>query len=213
MIAYVLVANNIVINGPRSWNYRSFQNSLEEELEISYTLPITKANTDPIEIANGVVILPVEETRQNYNSKIEYLEGPFWAFSNTLATATYTISSNDISAVKNDLKAKVAVNRYIKETGVLQFTIPSSNTTVTVDTSREGRGIYLEKLQILTMANIESSTWKFPEGFYTLTASDLAMLVGTGAAFIQAQFDWESAKVAEIDACSTLEELDAVELE
>ena len=34
MTAYVLENNNQVLNGPRVWNYRSFESTLEEDLEI-----------------------------------------------------------------------------------------------------------------------------------------------------------------------------------
>jgi hypothetical protein len=54
--------------------------------------------------------------------------------------------------------------------------------------------------------------WKFPEGWLTLTRSDLGTVVTAGSNHVQDQFVWEVNKNTEIDACATATELDAVDL-
>jgi hypothetical protein len=203
---YVLINNNQVINGPRAWNYRSFESTLEDDLEITTKLPLQKTDNDPIIIDEDTKILPATLIYQDYNPKIQYLNGPFWEFSDTLATGTFVIEPNNIDAVKNDLISKVAANRYAKEISGVKVTI--QNTEVTIDTARGNRDIFVQKY--LLMSDTDTVQWKFPECWLTLTKSDLGLIVSTGATFVQEQFNWEEGKVVEIKACTTLEELDAV---
>ena len=206
---YVLINNNQVINGPRSWNYRSFESTLEDELEITQKLPIQKTDNDPIIINEETKILPATLIYQGFNSRIEYLDGPFWEFSDTLATGTFIIKPNNIEAVKNDLIAQVAAIRYTKEISGIKVTV--QNTEVTIDTARGNRDIFVQKY--LLMGESDTVQWKFPECWLTLTKSDLGMIVSSATAFIQDQFSWEESKALEINACSTLEELNSIVLD
>ena len=56
MTTYVLVNNNQVINGPRAWNYRSFESTLEEDLEIIIKLPMSKTDEEIIVIDENTKI-------------------------------------------------------------------------------------------------------------------------------------------------------------
>lgn len=208
-MTYVLINNNQVINGPRAWNYRSFESTLEDDLEITTKLPLQKTDNDPIIIDEDTKILPANLIYQDYNPKIEYLDGPYWNFDNDIATGTFVIKPNNIDAVKNDLIAKVTANRYDKEISGVKVTI--QNTEVTIDTARGNRDIFVQKY--LLMSDTDTVQWKFPECWLTLTKADLGLVVSTGATFVQEQFNWEEGKVVEINACTTLEELDAVILE
>ena len=206
---YVLINNNQVINGPRSWNYRSFESTLEDELEITYKLPIQKTDNDPIIINEETKILPATLIYQGFNSRIEHLDGPFWEFSDTLATGTFIIKPNNIDAVKNDLIAQTAAIRYTKETAGIKVTV--QNTEVTIDTARGNRDIFVQKY--LLMGESDTVQWKFPECWLTLSKSDLGMIVSSATAFIQDQFSWEEGKALGINACSTLEELNSIVLD
>lgn len=206
---YVLINNNQVINGPRSWNYRSFESTLEDELEITQKLPMQKTDNDPIIINEETKILPATLIYQDFNSRIEHLDGPFWDFSDTLATGTFVIKPNNIDAVKSDLIAQVAAIRYTKETAGIKLTV--QNTEVTVDTARGNRDIFVQKY--LLMGENDTVQWKFPECWLTLSRSDLGFIVSSATAFIQDQFSWEESKALEINACSTLEELNELILD
>jgi hypothetical protein len=205
---YVLIKNNSVVNGPRPWNYRSFQNSLIEELEIQYTLPIRKEDDLPIEIEDGVRLLKVNMTEPNFNSKIEYLHGPFWDFSGDIALGTYQIVEKDIENVKKDLKSKLASNRYRKETAGVKTVVQGIE--VTIDTRRGERDIFLQKLML--MQDGSTVDWKFPEGWLTLTKQELIGIVGVGANYVQTQFNWEASVSNQIDSATTLQQLDAIDI-
>ena len=205
---YVLINNEIVINGPRPWNYRSFESSLSEELGIQYELPLQKTDDTPIEISSNVRILKAELIAQSYNNKIEYLHGPFWDFSSNIAIGTYQILEKDPQIVKNDLKLRLAYNRYFKE--IAGVKAPIQNTLVTVDTRRGDRDIFLQKYSL--MGDNDTVKWKFPEGWFILTKPELGIVVASAANYIQSQFNWEESVSAQIDAATTLQELDAIDI-
>jgi hypothetical protein len=205
---YVLVQNGYVINGPRLWNRRSFESSLEEDVEISFQLPQNKTDETPIEITNGVRILPATLVYQNYNSKIEYLNGPFWNFDNDYATGSFVIVQKGLDSAKSTIKSIVADNRWRKETKGFIHNV--QNTDVFVTTARVDRDIFLQKY--IMMETNDVVTWKFNNVWLDLTKAELGAIVSAEAAHIQASYDWEKLKVEEIDACTTLQEIDAVDL-
>lgn len=200
--------NGFVINGPRDWNWRSFENTLRDDLEIEYKLPLSKNDKAPIQINESVSIHWCELEYPEHNSKIEYLHGPFWTVVDGIAMGTYQVIARDLGLVKADLKEKVAANRWRKEVAGTTATI--QNIVVTVDTNRGDRDIFVQKY--LLMSENETVEWKFPEGWLTLTKADLGIAVQAGATHVQAQFVWEAGKVQEIDLCTTAVELDAVDV-
>jgi len=201
---FVIVHNNFVILGPMRWNRFRFENTIQEECEVSVTLPDRNDSLSPIIVSEEVKILPVQGTpNPEHNPKIEFLHGPFWDFSNDIATSSYIVQPYAIDAVKNMLKAECANERYKKENSGTKVTI--QDVEVTVDTSRGSRDIFVQKY--LLMGENDIVQWKFPECWLTLTKAELGLVVSTGAQHIQAQFDWEAEKVAEIEASETLEQL------
>lgn len=208
MTTYVLENNNYVLNGPRTWNYHSFESTLEEDLEIEYKLPMSKTDEEIITIDENTHIYPARYVYPSYNEKIEYLHGPFWDFSTGTAIGTFEILPIAIEHIKSNLKQKVAANRYNKENAGTKITI--QDTEVSIDTSRDNRNIFVQKY--LLMSDTDTVQWKFPEGWKTLTKEQLGLVVSRGAAYIQEQFDWEVAKGIEIDSKETAEELDLVDV-
>ena len=208
MTAYVLVHNGYVINGPRAWNYRSFESSLEEDCEIELKLPMSKSDEEIITIDENTKIYASELVYPSYNAKIEYPHGPFWDFSTGKAIGTFQVLPTPIDNIKSTLKQVVAENRWKKEIAGVKVTV--QGTEVTVDTARQSRDIFVQKY--LLMDSADTVQWKFPEGWLTLTRSDLGTVVTAGANHVQDQFVWEVDKNTEIDACTTAVELDAVDL-
>ena len=209
MTAYVLVHNGFVINGPREWNYRSFESSLEEECEIAYKLPMSKNDEEIIEIDANTKIYDAELVYPSYNSKIEYPHGPFWDFSSGKAIGTFQVLPTPIDLIKNTLKARVAEIRWRKEIAGMITNV--QGTDVFVDTSREMRDVFVQKYILIN--DNETVQWKFKSGWFTLTKTEINYIAVAIANHIQTQFDWEIAKNAEIDACTTAQELDAINLE
>ena len=208
MTTYVLENNNYVINGPRAWNYRSFESTLEEDLEIEFKLPLTKTDETIITIDENTHIYPSRYDYPDYNPKIQYIHGPFWDFSTGIAVGTFQVLPIAPEFIKNTLKEKVAANRYRKEISGTKVTI--QDTEVTVDTGRDSRNIFVQKYML--MSDTDTVQWKFPEGWKTLTKAELGLVVSAGAAYIQEQFDWEVTKGIEIDSKETAEELDLVDV-
>ena len=111
--------------------------------------------------------------------------------------------------IKNTLKAKVAEIRWRKEIAGVITNVQGND--VFINTAREVRDVFLQKY--ILMNENETVQWKFDAGWVTLTKAEMNAIATTVANHIQSQFDWEIAKQAEIDACSTAQELDAINLE
>jgi len=200
---FVLTKNSQVILGPVEWSSRFFENHLSR-VGMSVTLPLTL--TASFTVAPGISILPATLVEPSYNSKIQQLAGPFWSLTATTATGTYTVVDKNVESVKNDLLAQVAADRYEKE--IAGTTIVLQGVTVTLDTTRENRNVIVQ--QYLLLPEGQTAHWKFKEAWLNLSKAEFAQAVSAGVAHIQAQFDVERAKVAEISASSTLSQLDAV---
>jgi hypothetical protein len=205
---YVLIDGQYVVNGPRGWNAISFQNTLSDDYEIEYLLPMQKDDLNPIVINDTLRILPASLTYPNYNPKIEYCDGPYWTYDNDFAAGTFEVKDQQIDLVKSVLKETVAANRYNKEVAGTTTTI--QDIEVSIDTSRTNRNTYINAYNL--MNDTDTINWKFAEGWLTLTKTEMLNVVTVGSNYINAQFDWELSKVEEIDNCTTLEELNNVEL-
>ena len=80
---------------------------------------------------------------------------------------------------------------------------------VTALTGREDRSIYLQAAQL----GAANKTWKFGGNTWlVLSQADLNTIVTAVLDHVQTSFAEEAAKAAEIDACTTLAQLDAIVL-
>jgi hypothetical protein len=202
---YVLVQNNeTVILGPVFWNFRMFQSELRDEFDLEVSIP--QSNEGVYKINDEFSIIPVEESFPSHNTKIEQLAGPFYTFTDTLATASYTVVPKSIESVKSELKTIVASNRYGKEVAGTKVTIQGKE--VSVSTTRGDRDIFLQALQL----GADGKNWKFDEGFFVLSIVELQSIVGAIVGAVQGAFDWEASKISEIDSAESLEVLDAINL-
>ena len=201
---YALVLNEKVISGPRGWNSAFFRSSLSERGETVTGLIPTKApDTMPYTITDNARVVLVNEVRPEINSFIEYHRGPLWSNIGDTATATYEVVEQPLEFAKRNYKQFLAEHRYRKETDGTTAIIQDQ--TVSIDTSREGRNIFVQKLML--MGESDTVNWKFPEGWLVLTKNQLAEVVQAGAAYIQAVFDWEQQIVSDIDSETELSEL------
>lgn len=205
---YVLIHNDTVINGPREWNARSFESSLYDDVGILFNLPVQKTDSDPIILTENTKIISSTYVYPNYNQKIEYLDGPFWNFDNNFATGTFIVKDQPIEFVKQSLKQRLASNRYNREGLGTKTTI--QNIEISVDTSREGRAIFVQAYSI--MQDETTLRWKFPEAWLILTKPELAQIVTVGAQYVEQCFGWECDVSNIIDQCTTLEELNQVDI-
>lgn len=200
-----------VLLGPINWNPRYIASVLQSDLDLDQPPTILSSDESkvPYDILPNVRVRPVETVYAELNAKIQRHEGPFWTYTPDKATATWTAVDKPIDLVKGELKSVTAAKRYEKENAGIKLTI--QGTEVTCDTARGSRDIFLQKL--LTMGQTETANWKFPEAWINITYAELEYIVAQGTAHIQGCFDWEAAKNAEIDACTTLAQLDALVIE
>lgn len=205
---YVVTHNDQVLLGPIIWNARMFNSVIEDDTEIITNILPSDQLRVPLDLGNGLMIREHREERPSLNSKTQYHNGPFWTFTQTIGTASYVVVDKPIDLVRQELKAVAASARWNKEEAGTKVTI--QGTEVTVDTKRGSRDIFVQ--QYLLLPEGSTTNWKFPEGWLTLTKSDLGACVAAGAAHVQSAFDWEAGIVAQIDAAQTLTELDAIEI-
>lgn len=185
---YILVQNKTtVLIGPRFWQHRFFQSELDE-LEVNYKLSPVESGYINIGLG-GLEIFPIiGSSAPAYDSMYETLAGPFYTYNNNEATETYTKQDLPLRDMKKNLQKLVTEQRYFKE--IAGTTTTAQSTTVTIDTSRDGRNIFIQKLML--MGDSETVQWKFPETWLTLTKADLLAVVTAGATYIQNQFTWEA---------------------
>ena len=200
-----------VLLGPINWNPRYIASVLQSDLDLDQAPTILASDEQrvPYDILPNVRVRKAVTSYAELNAKTQRHEGPFWTYDNDEATATWTAVDKPIDLVKGELKTLVAAERYRKENAGIKLTI--QGTEVTCDTSRENRDIFLQRL--LTMAPTDTVNWKFPESFINITYSELESIISAGVVHIQSCFDWELTKGTEIDACTTLAQLDAIVIE
>ena len=188
--------NEFVILGPVSWKAQFISSVIEDDTEQVVKLLPSDESKVPFSPCANVYIYKYSEVKPQVHTLTGRYDGPFWSFSNGVATGTFTASSKNIDLVRQELKQLVANIRYSKEVSGVKVTI--QGVQVTVDTSRDGRNVFVQALSI--MGDNETRSWKFPEAWLTLTKADLATLVQSGATYIQQQFDWEEEQSSLIDS-------------
>lgn len=202
---YAVIYDNRVLVGPMNWNRGMFQGALERK-GIKYPLPRTAPNDLPIIIDEHAKIMQVEEIRPELNALVEYYYGPLWDITETKAVANYEVHDSPIESARYNLKQLAAQERYNRE--VKGTTVTIQDQTVTIDTNRGARDIFVQKY--LLMNDTDTVNWKFPETWLTLTKSDLGLCVQAGAEYIQSCFDWELNTSELIDLADTKQELLAI---
>lgn len=204
---FALVHKNRVLVGPMDWNRALFDGAINR-LGIIKTLPrvAPESNELPWVIDENTTIYSVEFNYPEYNQKIHYLEGPYWTYENGKAMAEYLVKDQPVESVQHNLQQLAADHRWRME--VSGTTVTIQNVTVTVDTNRNSRDIFVQ--QYLLMSDADVVRWKFPETWLTLTKAELGQAVSASAAHVQNSFLWESSKVEEIKAATTLDQLDAI---
>lgn len=206
---FIIKHNDQVVLGPMKWNKYRFEAVLLEDHEITAVLDQTNEPETMVTVDANTTIYPVAGTPDPvFNPKTEFLHGPFYTYTNGIAYSSYTVEPLTLEAIRSNLNYAITLERYTHEIKGVKVTIQAQE--VTVDTSREGRNIFVQAL-LLMPAN-STLNWKFPEGWLTLTNAELGAAVQAGVTHVQAAFDWEAAKLTEIASTTTAAELDAVVL-
>jgi hypothetical protein len=136
---------------------------------------------------------------------VQVLAGPYWDVENGLAIGSYTVVPCDINLAKSKFKAKVAANRFRDETKDINLNIQGTDIIV--------EGDRMNKMTIMLMTSamndIDTYNFKFPKSgnWLPMTKADMYTLIGAFLLQTQTAFDWEAAKVAEIDSCNVIYDL------
>lgn len=203
---YVVIYDNQVVLGPMRWNRARFENFLFEEYELSVRLP--DSNSGNCIVNDNCKIFPIQGTENPpFNPKIEMLHGPFWEITDSVAISSYEVVKMPVDAVKNNLKAVAAGERWRKETSGVKVNI--NGTEYSFGSDKETRSV----LQHALATDTDQFNWKFgTDNWVTLSKNDITTIISTILTHVQECFDWEYSKINEINSCTTLEELDAIEI-
>lgn len=206
---YAIVHKDNVIQTLTNFKTRMINSVLQEELELDIKVYLPDEEKVPWKINEVTKILQVTETKPEYNPKIEELYESNWTFETIdekeYAVCNYIVKPLMLDIAKANLKSQVSPARKLKEVKNIKVTINSQDVTVVTD--RESRALYAAKLLSLGDTSVN---WKFPECWMEIGKADLETILSEIDKVVQAAFDWEFAKLNEIEAAQNLQEVDAI---
>ena len=205
---YAIKHKNRVVVGPLAWAQKYFTTVLKVRHRIDANIPGKAPENMPWIIDENTSIHDVIKNEPELDTLTQAYHGPFWDMTNDVIVANYEVHDLEIESARNNFRAIAAFERYKKEISNVKVEI--QNIEVTIDTSREGRNIFIQKFML--MSDTDTVNWKFPEAWLTLSKPELGLIVQEGAAHIQAAFDWEKGINDLIDSANTSEELHAIEI-
>jgi hypothetical protein len=201
-----LIHNNSLELGPFGLNVRYINEELEE-LEVEERISSQSFSSLPIHFSDGLThLVPTERVIPEHDPKYHNVGNFTWEIVKenevpVKVVFTYPITDKTLEEVKNIRKQEVAPARREKENTIITLIV--NNTEVEVSTSREERLLLASKLA----ASPGPHNFKFQNTWLEITTEELQTIISEIDAVVQAAFDWELAKLQEIDACV---EIDAV---
>jgi hypothetical protein len=205
---FVIVYNGNVILGPMNWNARRFSEVIDEEAGVSIVLDLKNDEEAVVTVNDEIKIYPVtSEPDPDYNKRTQYLHGPFWTFTDTHAVSSMTVEHYPIDAIRNFMKQEVAVARWNKQYANIEVTLDSNVYKFPTDPlTRISFHHYLT-------SGINKINWKLDQNnWIELTAEHISIIFNRMVDNLQASFEWESTKNAEIES-ATIETIESVVIE
>lgn len=208
---YSLIHDQQLLLGPIKYNYQLINYDLEE-LDIEQKLTSKSFDQVPIQFDEKTFLLPAREVYPEYDARYQKLSSPTWSIETendtpTEVVFTYSVVDRSLEEVKSEIKSLVAPERRNKENTKATLTI--QGTEISVSTSRENRLSFASKL----LSSPGPHNFKFgDETWIQITTTDLESIIHAIDEKVQEAFDWELAKIQEIDACTTIDEVYAVEI-
>jgi len=203
---YALIYDTQLILGPIGYNYRLINSELEE-LEIEQRVSSRDYENVPIQIDANTYVLPAIQIIPPHDSRFENVGNFAWEIikENDIPVRvemTYPITNKSLETIKEEYKQQVAPERWNKENTTVTVTLYDKQ--ITVSTSRENRLALVSK--VVSDGGIHN--YKFDDGTWVeILKTDLVIILNEIDNVVQAAFDWEFAKLVEIDACTTGEEV------
>jgi hypothetical protein len=204
---YALVNGQELLLGPIAFNYRMINSALEEELEVDYRVTSQDYQNVPIVITEDIKILPARNEIPEFDSRFQTVSQTSHTITDTEVVFVYTVSDKPLEQIKDEYKAGVKPERQRRENTSIEVTI--NNSAITVSTDRENRLALTSKY----IAGPGPHNFKFDNGTWLeITTEDLQTIIQAVDTKVQEAFDWELAKLQEIDACETKEAVYEVEI-
>jgi hypothetical protein len=204
---YSLVNGQELLLGPIAFNYRMINSVLEEELEVDFRVKSSDYQSVPITFTEDIKILPARNEVPEFDPRFQSVSQTSHTITDTEVVFYYGVADKTLEQIKGEYKAQVAPERWNKENTKVTITINGKE--ITVSTSRDNRLSLVSKL----LSSDGPYNFKFNDGVWEeITKTDLQTILNEIDSVVQAAFDWELAKLAEIDACETKEEVYAVEI-
>ena len=203
-----LIHNNSLELGPMGFNVKYINADLED-LEVEERISPQSYTDLPIHFSDGLThLLPIEKVIPEHDPKYHNIGNFTWEIIEDIeddipikVIFTYPIVDKTLEEVKVIRKQEVSPYRKEKENTII--TLDVNGNSVQVSTSREERVLLASKLS----AAPTSCNYKFLSGWLEVTAENLQYIVSEIDKVVQAAFDWELAKLQEIDACETIDEV------
>ena len=202
---YALINGQELLLGPVAFNYRMINSVLEEELEVEFRVTSQDYQNVPITFTEDIKILPARNDIPEYDPRFQSVSQTSHTISATEVVFGYGVGDKPLEQIKGEYKAGVAPERWNKENTTVTVTINGKE--ITVFTSRDNRLSIVSKL----LSGDGPYNFKFNDGVWEeISKIDLQTILTEIDTVVQAAFDWELAKLAEIDACEDGEAVYAV---
>jgi len=180
-----------------------------EDLEVEERISPQSYTDLPIHFSDGLThLLPIEKVVPEHDPKYHNIGNFTWEIIEDIeddipikVIFTYPIVDKTLEEVKVIRKQEVSPYRKEKENTII--TLDVNGNSVQVSTSREERVLLASKLS----AAPDSHNFKFLSGWLEVSTENLQYIVSEIDKVVQAAFDWELAKLQEIDACETIDEV------
>jgi len=204
---YALINGQELLLGPISFNYRMINSVLEEDLEVEFRVTPQDYLNVPIVFTEDIKILPARNDIPEYDPKFQTVSQTSHTITETEVVFSYGVADKSLEQIKTEYKARVAPERWNKENTTVTVTI--NDNEITVSTSRDNRLSLVSKL----LSGDGPYNFKFNDGVWVeISKTDLQTILTAIDTVVQAAFDWELAKLAEIDACADGEAVYVVEI-
>lgn len=204
---FALVNGQELLLGPIAFNYRLINSSLEEDLELDYRVKSSDYSQVPIQITEEVKILSTKDEIPDFDEKFEIVRLSHHEITDNEVIFYYTKIEKTIEEIKEERKKEVSPKRWNRENTTISVII--NGTEIKASTSRENRLGLVTKL----LSGDGPYNFKFDNNIWLeITKEDLQNLITQIDLKVQEAFDWELAKLTEIDACETKEAVYEVDI-
>lgn len=205
---YAIIHKGRVVLGPLAWAQKYFTDVLKIRYRVTANIPGEAPEELPYTVDENTTIHKVEENKPEIDPMVKQLYGPLWDTTGDIVIANYDVVDLSIDDARNNFRYLTAFERYKKEIAGTKVTV--QDTEVSVGTSREERNNYIQ--QFVVMNEQDTVNWKFPQGWLTLSKSDLGTVVQAINTHVQGSFDWEKDINDQINAAQNADELYAIEI-